>query len=318
MHRPGFPNRNVGTGAATPEEMRLPERHATVLHPLDEFVTDHDRVYHSSTPPVTEMAREQAMASRRSERPFSGAPLSLRTMSTSMSMPEISYRERMGTDSPTHQLGFMPTPPFQALRHGSLEEPTSSPRTERLPSFRTLSKIADGCPDGSENRTTSYPALPVPSTMTSQSPVKSLPYFNTTSQQSSPSTSFTMLNHPSPTSVRQDLQDTFVVPPSPAPYPMPPDQPRYVENRRSMGSNKPPAFLTHASSNDTTASYQSSGADSYSTANTTPTDSALECPPNPALSLALAPQQSPPTSGVFICEYPGCNAPPFQTQYLLK
>lgn len=278
-----------------------------------------DNIPNSGTPSASDFSRDQTMgSSRRSERPFSGASLSLRTMTTAMSMPEMSYRDRADTDSPTAQMQYLSTPPFPVLRHASMEEPTSSPRTERLPSFRQLSKIADHGTDGPESRTTSYPALPAhPPTMVAQSPAKALPYF-TGSQQSSPTATFAMLSNPSPTHTRPDSQDAFGIPPSPVHnhYPLP-DHNRYASRRKSFGSQKAPPPLTSASSNDTNVSHQSSGADSYTTSSTTPIDH-LEGVSHNTLPHPLGMQHSPPAGGVFVCEYPGCNAPAFQTQYLLK
>lgn len=326
MHRQEFIIGGVSHNSRTPESMHFSERRSPSLHIPDEFgqnsvsrSSDQDRTFSPNTSPVMDFTREQMMGSnRRPERPYLAAPpLSLRTMTSSMSMPEISYRDRSGTDSPTHQMQYMPTPPFPILRHGSLEEPTSSPRPDRLPSFRQLSKIADGCTETSDVRSNSYPALPTnASTLGSQSPVKSLPYFNTASQQSSPSANFTMLNHPSPTNLRQEPQETYVIPHSPASYPVP-DQHRYPESRRTDGKAKAPGFLSHtSSSNDTTGSYQSSGAESYNTADTDM--HALDGSSNHMSSLSLGMQHSPPIHGVFVCDYQGCTAPPFQTQYLLK
>ena len=338
MQRSNLTYRNAGIGNLSAEDVYLSGTDPQTLHSPDEFLStsncqpsDQDVLSTSCPPSAADYHRGQMMGSnRRPERPFLGAPLSLRTMTgQSMSMPEIPYRDRTGTDSPSHQMHFGATPPFPTLRHGSLEEPTSSPRTERLPSFRQLSKIADGGTEGSDSRAmSSYPALPAHHpTMIPQSPAKALPYF-TGSQQSSPSATYSMVNQPSPPNVRLDPPDAFVVPPSPAPYPMPDANP-YAQRRRSFGSQRIPTFAPSltSSSNETNISHQSSGADSYGTASTTPIEnSSMDGPTRPSLptpsgsgsSLSLSLQQSPPAGGLFTCDYPGCGSAPFQTQYLLK
>lgn len=234
-----------------------------------------------------------------------------------MSMPEGIYRDRPGTNSPTNQSLFGPNPPFSSLRHTNSADNTSSPRTDRLPSFRQLSKIADGGTE-TEARTTSYPALPVQS-MGPQAAAKLLPYFSG-HQQSSPTASFAMLNNPSPTGGRSEPQEMFAYPNSPSRYPMP-EPGTFAQRRRLSASKAPPAFahtLT-SSSNETNISVQSSGAESYATTSTTPTDSgAPDGPSHGSMLLPVGVRSSPSSSGIFVCEYPGCTASPFQTQYLLK
>ncbi|KAL1311129.1 hypothetical protein AAFC00_001331 [Neodothiora populina] len=250
--------------------------------------------------------------SKRSELPFLGTPLGLRTTNPSLSVAESVFRDRLGTDSPSHQMQYLPTPPFSTLS-------TSSSRTDRLPSFRQLSRIADGGTESMETRaTTSYPALPThPSTVGAQSPAKSLPYF-TGSQQSSPALGFAVGSHSLEPSTRPDSHEGFAVPLSPAVAYGSSDRSSFAHRRRSFGSGHiAPSFvptLTTSSSNDTNVSYQSSGADSYTTTSTTPIEhSASEETPLPSNA-----QHSPSAGGVFTCEYPGCSAPPFQTQYLLN
>jgi len=322
MQRSGQPYRYPGISPLSGEDSYLSD-----TDPPDGFMPGPaigpDGLSHSATPLLQDFPKDQTLEpNRRSERSFLGAPLSLRTMNTTMSMPDM-YQGRAGTDSPTRQLhpGFTHTPPFPTLmRHTSLEEPTSSPRTERLPSFRQLSKIADCGTEGTETRaTSSYPVLPShPPAMASHSPPKTLPYFSA-SQQSSPSASLAMLNNPSPTMARPEPPEHFTLQQPPTPYQMP-DPSRFAQRRRSFGLVKAPPFqhsLT-SSSNETNVSHQSS-ADSYSTANSTPTEaSGFDVPPKPSLTPQMSVQQSPPATGIFHCDYPGCVAPPFQTQYLLK
>lgn len=326
MLPPNFPNRIAGNGAFSREDICPSDTDSTILPTPDEvpgsiWQAVGQESMPTSIPPTPDYPREEISGTnRRPERPFLGAPLSLRTMNGTVSMPEGLYRDRSGTDSPSNQISFMPTPPFATLRHTASEDHTSSPRTERLPSFRQLSKIADGGTE-TESRTTAYPALPAhTATMVSQSPAKALPYF-TGNQQSSPTATFAMLNHTSPTGARPESHEAFPIPPSPSQYPMP-DQNRYAQRRRSLTSSRqPPSFgpsLT-SSSNETNVSYQSSGAESYATSSTTPTEmGVMDGASHGPMSHSTGTQQSPSIAGVFICEFPGCNAPAFQTQYLLK
>ncbi|GME43313.1 Zinc finger C2H2-type/integrase DNA-binding protein [Neofusicoccum parvum] len=79
----------------------------------------------------------------------------------------------------------------------------------------------------------------------------------------------------------------------------------------------PPLALTTSSTNE---SYGSRGSDAYSPPTRPRSDSHRMSidgitHPNPATQIQHVP---PHGSTGFKCDYPGCNAPPFQTQYLLK
>lgn len=263
---------------------------------------------------------------RRIERPFLEAPLSLRSASSIIPMPEpLLYRDRASTDSPTRQLYSMPSLEASLQSYPSLrpepkshEDLTSSPRTERLPSFQQLSQIADGATDANEQRTTPLPSLTsyAPPSMVSQT---SNPYFPA-SQQSSPSTGYLSLHHQSPAGARSESNDNPVIRRAPATYPGPN---QYIQRTHSFTGDKTPAFitsLTSQSSNETNLSHQSSGNDGYSTTNTTPIESAssIDGTPKPMLPLPPGMQHLPSAPGIFTCDYPGCTAAPFQTQYLLK
>jgi hypothetical protein len=110
-------------------------------------------------------------------------------------------------------------------------------------------------------------------------------------------------------------------------YTSPPQYPTaaYYHNRRSSSvlTEAPPSFppsvpsLPSQSSGESYAT-SSTNPDGYSTTHTTPIDGSvpLDSLPRPLL---------PPLSGItgvaisgFQCDYPGCTAMPFQTQYLLR
>lgn len=260
---------------------------------------------------------------RRTERAFLEAPLSFRTASSNLSMPEPTHKDRAGSDSPSRQM--YPIPSLGASSHSfsmlrqepkSLEELNSSPRAERLPSFRQLSKIADGATDVGEARITPFPSSSTyPPSIVHQS---SNSYFPA-SQQSSPSTSYLNLSHQSPGGSRGEGHDRVGASPSPAAFP---DANRYDPRARSFTGEKPPAFVTShtSSSNETVNSRQSSAVEGYSSTHTTPieTASSVDGTPKPMLPLPHGMQAPIATQGIFVCDYPGCTAAPFQTQYLLK
>lgn len=261
----------------------------------------------------------------RTERPFLEASLSLRTTSSAIPMPDALYRDRASTDSPTRQFYPIPSLDVSSQSYPSLrpevksfEESTSSPRTERLPSFRQLSKIADGATDGSEQRNTPLPSMSAyPPSLVSQT---SNPYFPGT-QQSSPSAGYLSLNHQSPAGARGEGNENLGLSRSPATYPGPGPN-SYIHRTTSFTSDKSSVFVTSltSSSNDTTNSHHSSGTDGYSTTNTTPIESIppMDGTPKPMLPLPPGMQHPPSAPGIFTCDYPGCTAAPFQTQYLLK
>lgn len=271
----------------------------------------------------------RAMVSRRVDRHFAGPQLSLRTLTSCVSAPETYYRESANTKSPANHtqafssLGSSTQLARPVLRHDSrsAEELASSPRADRLPSFQQLSQIADAGTDGHDARSVPFPNLQTyTSSGIAQSPVKTHPHF-LHSQQSSPSNSYTMLNHPSPKSNRDEGPEPYPVPVSTGSYARPTD---YTQRRRSFGNSMTPTFIaltaSSGTSGDTRDSHYSPGTEGSSTTHTTPVDSSssMDLTPKPMLPLPLGLQQQTSTLGVFTCDYPGCTAAPFQTQYLLN
>lgn len=258
-------------------------------------------------------------AVRRVHSSLRDGPHTLRTLTSSASMPERTYRDRAIADSPTHQSQFMPLSGFPSTLRETLSEDAaySSPKPERLPSFRQLSKIADGGTDGTPTSTAAYPA--VPSHISVQSPTKTLPYF-TASQQPSPPNNYALLTHPAPTLTHAESHDAFPVQHPSVLHTAPIDN-TYQSRRRSQGLINPPPFLTTltSSSTETNISRQSSTGDGYSTTSTTPLESGpTDGSQKQSAFLPPGLQHSSSSGGSFICDYPGCNAQPFQTQYLLK
>jgi hypothetical protein len=279
-------------------------------------------------------------ADKWTDRVMNGRSFSLRTMTNVVSMPEYSYLERANTDSPSqraqsvqsvgaHSLSMYPPPRPEDIVEGAV----SPPRNDRLlPSFHQLSKIADSATEPSDPRTIGLPTLTAYATQVmAQTAANPHPHFPP-SQQSSPSTNFMMLGHPSPTNTRSDGHEMYAHSHSLAPFSVPHHgNPR----RKSAQPVRPPPFIPSmtsssmgtASSTDTMSSlqslqsqqsYQSLESGGHSTSHTTPmesTPSSLDGTPKSSVPRL---QSSTSAAGGFLCDHPGCAAPPFQTQYLLK
>lgn len=273
-------------------------------------------------------------ADRRTDRTLNGNNLSLRTMTNTASMPEYAFLERAGTGSPSQRaqstqsagtlsMSAMYPPPRLDEK---TDEAVTSPRNDRLlPSFHQLSKIADSATEATDTRTTGLPAVTAyAGQVIAQTVATSLPHYPP-SQQSSPSSNFMLLGHTSPTNTRADGHEMYAPSQSQAQFTAPNDRnPR----RRSAQHVRPPSFIPsitsssmgNGSSTDTMGSLQSrqsSDAGGRSTANTTPMDSTPSSLDGITKAVPRL-QTSTSAPGGFLCDHPGCAAPPFQTQYLLK
>ena len=135
------------------------------------------------------------------------------------------------------------------------------------------------------------------------------------SAQTTPS-SYPSYSARSPTST---ISDPVYGSPTQYPYPM-----AYYTDRRTstiIGNVPHPPSLPSASSSADSYGAASSSADGYSTAHTTPLESgsAIDGTARPILPPPLGMHQNVVTlSSGFTCDYEGCNAAPFQTQYLLR
>lgn len=271
---------------------------------------------------------------RWTDRVLNGRTLSLRNMTNTTSMPEYSYLERANTDSPAqraqsvHSMGALSSSMYPPPRpEDTTEDAASPPRSDRLlPSFHQLSKIADSATEPVDTRTTALPALTAYATQViAQNAAAPHSHFPP-SQQSSPSTNFMMLGHLSPTNTRADGHETYAHSHSPASFSVP----HHDNSRRTSAQPvRPPPFIPSmtsssmgtASSTDTMSSlqsHQSLGTGGHSTSHTTPvesTQSSLDGTPKTSVPRL---QSSTSAAGGFLCDHPGCAAPPFQTQYLLK
>lgn len=274
---------------------------------------------------------------RWTDRVSNGKTLSLRTMTNNTSMPEYSYLERASTDSPAqraqsvHSIGTLSSSMYPPPRpDDNTEDAASPPRNDRLlPSFHQLSKIADSATESVDTRTTGLPALTAYATQVIAQNVVAPHSHLPQAQQSSPSANFMMLGHLSPTTTRTDGHEIYGHSHSPASFSVP----NHGNSRRTSAQPvRPPPFISSmtsssmgtASSTDTMSSlqslqsHQSLGNGGQSTSHTTPvgsTQSSLDGTPKSSVPRL---QSSTSAAGGFLCDHPGCAAPPFQTQYLLK
>lgn len=188
---------------------------------------------------------------------------------------------------------------------------------QRLPSFRQLSEIAEQATQENEHRasfshrpsisSTGAPALSP--TLVSRVPLNG----NT---RRSPPTQFPPLNPLSPVNSHNSA-DIKLSPPSNFQLFSSSRRPSTLSDSSNATAFPPPLALTSSSTNE---SYGSRGSDAYSPPMRPRSDSHRMSidgitHPNPAAQIQHVP---PHGSTGFKCDYPGCNAPPFQTQYLLK
>ena len=209
---------------------------------------------------------------------------------------------------------------------------TVSPKAERLPSFRQLSRIASV----GEEETRASPTYPPPPSSyhnpaPSHSPIsqpqhlQQQQYFSHPPQMSPVSGyGYTQV---SPTASMQSDPYYSNSPPS-ATFASSGFYAAPTPRRSQAPFPGPPASLPSLTSTNSSASsglsLQNSATDGYSTANTTPIDSSTSVDSIGRISLPAPMTSMPPPPplnnlpGTFACTHPGCNALPFQTQYLLK
>nr|POE77477.1 hypothetical protein CFP56_09124 [Quercus suber] len=204
----------------------------------------------------------------------------------------------------------------------------TSPLTERLPSFRQftgqlgqlgqLSDLAEAAASQEATQAFSHSHKPSFGSATSQSP--RLPYHHSysTSAQTSPISHYAYTAR-SPTSTIGESQH-YGSPPRYAPS-------AYYADRRSGALPESaivfppsiPSMPSASSSGESQGHAGSTNGDGYSTTHTTPIEQSQMATPRPI----LPPPPGMPSSAVlpnavFKCDYPGCTAAPFHTQYLLR
>ena len=207
-------------------------------------------------------------------------------------------------------------------------ENATSPR--KLPSFRQLTGQLN-LNELAEAAAIQGPAPQVPhsrhnsvSYSSTTAPSPRIPYHYPPSAQTSPVAQYPYSAR-SPTSTVSDM--THAAYGSPNQYPSPTAY--YADRRRSsaateFGAPYPIPSLPSASSSGESHGQAGSSTEGYSTAHTTPIDAAQAAEgqtprPIPILPPPRGmPQSAIVINGGFRCDYPGCNAAPFQTQYLLR
>ena len=211
-------------------------------------------------------------------------------------------------------IGTLPAlQPTSPTSHGI---PTS-PQSERLPSFRQLTQLADAATQ-QENRAPQYSHHHSQSFGSAAAQSPSLPYHIPSNTQMSPNSQYTFSAARSPTST---MGDHYSSPTQMA------GNPYYMERRASVFHEHPigmPPSLPSASSSGESHGPGGSSTDGYSTNHTTPIDSAV-LPDGIQRNIPILPppRGMPPHSAAmllsgFKCDYPGCEAAPFATQYLLR
>ncbi|KXT02824.1 hypothetical protein AC578_5390 [Pseudocercospora eumusae] len=258
----------------------------------------------------------------------SSPPLRLKTASTQSDLRSPPSEDTIA-NSPTLRKHAIPIEEGTANTLPAVQ-PTSptdhvatSPNSQSLPSFRQLTGQLTELAEVATQQDPRVPPAPQHQhsqsfgSATAQSPM--MPYYTpfTNSAQTSPTT-YHGFGPRSPTSTISESHHYG----SPQQYAT---AAYYPDRRRSSALTEPgpPLFPPPVPSLPSNSSGESHGhagssTDGYSTAQTTPIDPSIPIdgmqrpilPPPPGMSVIPA--------GGFKCDYPGCNAVPFQTQYLLS
>ena len=221
----------------------------------------------------------------------------------------------------------------------SPSNPLGSPNTERkLPSFQTLSEIAGSASqEQHEARSNSISHQHRPSTSLSSASTQSAIAHSPSqisrsftigpplSSHTSPPVSAHSLSDPSPAEsfFRYPRELTSLSPPSASsiatgssPYFLS----RQQSQAREIGSGSYPSSVPSTS---TSESHPNTGDHNSAGHTSAEHRMSLDATARPNLTLpppvpTQGPREGPPPVGGYRCEDPGCTAPPFQTQYLLK
>lgn len=235
------------------------------------------------------------------------------SLATSPNLGQLTIPPTRG--SPSQKLPAL-QPPHSPLRDG----PTGSPNQERrLPSFRHFSELAATAIHEQEaDRANGYPHRQSISS-SNQSPTSNARQLSISSSRS-PGSAFPPLSATSPSSAASDnaSRDLFL---------------RSGQSHLTLFSTRRPSqasengpYSATLHSATTNESYQSSDGLSPGTQPTPIESRAQRMSIDGTLSSRTLPppngphiQHIPPHgAGGFKCDHPGCPAPPFQTQYLLK
>ena len=308
--------------AAMEASVRASQPHQESKHLLEGNIIDSAQ---NSTESVPQLPPE-----KQSDNSETKAPLKI---STSPSRDEAQRRASKDSiaDSPTLRKHAIPieegtanTLPVVQPTSPSREAAASSPTGQSLPSFRQLTgqlgQLTELAEAATQQDSRATPAMHQHSqsfSSASQSPM--MPFFP--SYSNSAQTSPTGYYHPDPRSPTSATGEGHQYG-SPKQYPV---TAYYTDRRRSSamaetGPSFPPSMPSLPTQSSSGESYgaTSSSTDGYSTTHTTPIDGPVPTegiqrpilPPPPGMTVV-------PLGG-FRCDYPGCTAVPFQTQYLLR
>lgn len=225
-----------------------------------------------------------------------------------------NLREHLAKGSPAQTLPALQNPTPQ-----SLDDPSSPSQERSLPPFKHLSELAEAATNEQE-RVNNFHRQSFSSTggPPSHSPTIVSRRF-TNGQQWSPPSQLPSLSHVSPVSAHSDTppHDTCMSGLSPQGR-----RQSYYPRRQSHASENGRTYPPPLHSASTTGSYASTDGCSPGTQPTpiehhrvSMDDTSSRVLPPPHVSIQHVP---PHGLGGFKCDFLGCNAAPFQTQYLLK
>lgn len=235
------------------------------------------------------------------------------SLATSPNLGQLTIPQSRG--SPSQKLPAL-QPPHSPSRDG----PAGSPNQERrLPSFRHLSELAETAINEQETNRANFPHRQSISS-SNQSPTTVNRQLSISSSRS-PGSAFPSLSATSPISANSETASRDLFLRSGQSH-----LTLFSTRRPSQASDNGPYSATIHSASTTNESYQSSDGLSPGTQPTPieghghrmSIDGALTSRTLPPPNGPHIHQIPPHGAGGFKCEYPGCTAPPFQTQYLLK
>lgn len=277
----------------------------------------------------------QLAPEKRPQRSGRASPLKLNTEPPSMANLPAALAEDSITKSPTLSKHMIQVeekvtsslPPVQG-NSPTADTSATSPKKKSLPPFRQLADLADiasqqqGTPQDARAPTQhSHQHSHSFSSTTSQSPM--VPYHPsyTNSAQTSPVSYHGFARSPTST-----VGEGFTYG-SPSQYP---GSAYYADRRTSVANESShtyptpvPSLPSNPSSGESQVGNAGSSTDGYSTSHTTPVE-AGPLPPDGMQRPILPPVPGMPaglagiSTGGFTCDYPGCTALSFQTQYLLR
>lgn len=290
---------------------------ATELQETAALALERDSSNESSAPPRIDSARDSSEKVPQVEKP--GLTLNTRPAPGSVSIPPadesimsspILSKKMIHAESNTANT----LPAVQQSGSPQQEDSSTSHRKESLPPFQQLANLAEAAtqlgghqdvrgPASSGHHHTPSNGSTMPSPMVLHHPPYPL------SAQTSPTTTLYPQSARSPTSTISDGHH-FASPQVATPL-------GYYSDRRSSTATEggrhfapPVPSLPSQSSSGDSIYGNASSTDGYSTSHTTPSEHNRPIlPPPPGMSVISA--------GGFKCDFDGCSAAPFQTQYLL-